>query len=80
MSIQYRDILYKNHKMTDPNTLEFEIEKTNLATYNTILKRAIRLAKRSHYEALFTKFKNDISSILFLLTLVPISLHKLICQ
>ncbi len=45
MSIQYRDILYKNHKMTDPNTLEFEIQKTNLATYNNILKRAIRLSK-----------------------------------
>ncbi len=27
MSIQYRDILYKNHKMTDLNTLEFEIQK-----------------------------------------------------
>ncbi len=28
-----RDILYKNHKMTDPNTLEFEIQKSNLATF-----------------------------------------------
>ncbi len=46
--------------MTDPNTLEFEIQKPKLATYNSILKRAIQLAKRSHYEALFTKFKNDI--------------------
>ncbi len=26
-SIQYRDILYKNHEMTDPNTLEFDIQK-----------------------------------------------------
>ncbi len=42
MSIQYRDSLYKNYKKTDPNTVEFEIQKSNLATYNTILKRAIR--------------------------------------
>ena len=59
-SIQFRDNLYKNYKMTDPNTPEFDIQKTNLATYNSILKKAIRLAKRSYYEALFTKFKNDI--------------------
>ncbi len=44
-SIQYRDNLSKNHKMTDPNTLEFDIQKTNLGMYNSILKRAIRLAK-----------------------------------
>ncbi len=59
-SIQYRDNLYKTHKMTNPNTPEFDIQNTNLGTYNSILKRAIRLAKRSYYEALFTKFKNDI--------------------
>ncbi len=27
MYIHYRDTLYKNHKMTDSNTLEFEIPK-----------------------------------------------------
>ena len=59
-SIQYKDNLYKKHKMTDPTLPEFDIQKLNLKTYNNILKRAIRLAKRSYYEALFNKFKNDI--------------------
>ncbi len=34
--------------MTDPNTPEFDIQKTNLETYNSILKRALLLAKRSY--------------------------------
>ncbi len=59
-SIQYRDNLYKNHKMTDPNTPEFDIQKTNLGMYTSILKGAIWLAKQSYCEGLFTKFKNDI--------------------
>ncbi len=46
--------------MTDPNTPKFDVQKTNLGTYNSILKRAIRLAKWSYYEGMFTKFKNDI--------------------
>ncbi len=47
-SIQYTDNLYTNHKMTDHNTPEFYIQKTNLGTYNSILKRTIRLAKQSY--------------------------------
>ncbi len=35
-------------------------KKTNLGTYNSIVKRAIQLGKRSYYEALLTQFKNDI--------------------
>ncbi len=46
--------------MTDFNTLEFDIQNTNLGTYNSILKRATRLDKQSYYEALFTKFKNEV--------------------
>ncbi len=46
--------------MTDSNTLKFDIQKTNLGMYHTILKRVIRLAKRSYYVGLLTKFKNDI--------------------
>ncbi len=46
--------------MTDPTLPEFDIQKFNLKTYNNILKKDIRLAKRSYYEALFNKFKNDI--------------------
>ena len=59
-SIQYRDNLYKNLKTSDPLSLEYFILKTNLATYNTILKKSIRIAKSNYYHALFDKFKNDI--------------------
>ncbi len=45
-SIQYRDNLYKNHKMTASNSPEFDIQKINLKTYNNILKKSIRLAKK----------------------------------
>ncbi len=59
-SIQYRDYLYEKHKMTRSHSLEFDIQNINLKTYNTILKKSIRLAKKSHYELLFLKFKDDI--------------------
>jgi len=59
-SILYRDKLYKKHKMTDPYSLDFTIQKINLKTYNTILNKAIRLAKKCYYEAIFLKFKDDI--------------------
>ncbi len=36
-SIQYRDNLYKKHKMTNPHSSEFDIQNINLKTYNTIL-------------------------------------------
>ncbi len=38
-SIQYRDKLYMNHKMTDPNSVKFSIQKINLKSYNGILKK-----------------------------------------
>ena len=59
-SIQYRDNLYKKHKMTQPETPEFDAQKVNLKAYNTILKRSIHLAKKSYYETLFLKFMGDI--------------------
>ncbi len=37
-SIQYRDNLYKNPKMADHNTPEFDIQNTNLGTYKVIMK------------------------------------------
>ncbi len=36
LSIQYRDNLYKKHKMADPTLAEFDIQKINLKTYNNI--------------------------------------------
>ncbi len=59
-SIQYRVNLYKKLKTTNPNSIQFAIHKTNLDTYNNILKKSIRLAKRNYYQTIFSKFKDDI--------------------
>ncbi len=39
---------------------EIEIQKINLKTNNTILKKSICLTKKSYYEIIFLKFKDDI--------------------
>ncbi len=54
-SIQYRDNMYKKHKMTNTHSPEFDIQKINLKKYNSILKKGIRLAKKTYYELLFKK-------------------------
>ncbi len=59
-SIQYKDNLYKKLKTTNSNSIQFAIHKTNLDTYNNILKRSIRLAKRNYYQTIFSKFKDGI--------------------
>jgi hypothetical protein len=59
-SIHYRDNMYKKLKWTDPLSTEFAALKTNLNTYNKILKTSIRLVKNKYYQAIFAKFKNDI--------------------
>ncbi len=39
-SIQHRDNMYKKkHKMTNPHSPEFDIQKINLKTYNSILQK-----------------------------------------
>ena len=48
-SIKYRDKLYKDLKITNPNISQYDDIHTNLKTYNTILKRSIRLAKKTYY-------------------------------
>ncbi len=45
-SINYRDNMYKNLKMTHPDSQQFTILKANLNTYNNILKRNILLQKK----------------------------------
>ncbi len=57
-SINYRDKLYQNFKMTDPNSQTYNILKINLKTYNIILKRSIQLQKKLYYEVCFKKYKN----------------------
>lgn len=58
-SIKFRDKLYKKFKKTKINSPEYQTLKTNLNTFNTIMKRTIRAAKKSYYESLFNKYKND---------------------
>ncbi len=58
-SIHLRDNLYKNLKMTDPISPDYTIMQINLKTYNNILKTSIQALKKSYYETLFNKFKND---------------------
>ena len=59
-SIRYRDTLYKQLKMSDPNSPDYETTNTILKTYNSILKRNIRAAKQIYFESRFNQFKNDI--------------------
>ena len=58
-SIKYRDKLYKDLKITNPNISQYDDIHTNLKTYNTILKRSIRLAKKTYYTQEFNIHKND---------------------
>ncbi len=46
--------------MTDDNSTNYYTLKTNLKTYNSILKKSIRIAQIKYYEAIFSKFKGDI--------------------
>ena len=59
-SIKFRDGLYKKLKETQPTDVRYETLKTNLNTYNRILKHMIRTAKRQHYHTLFNRNKHDI--------------------
>ena len=60
-SIQHRDKLYKQMKLTNPDSQEYEILPiTDLKTYNVILKRSFRIAKQSYFETHFNQFKFDI--------------------
>ena len=59
-SIKFRDNLYKTHKMTNPDSEQYYIQVANLKTFNSILKKSIREAKKNYYNNLFMKFKCDI--------------------
>ena len=62
-SISFRDNLYIKKKKTNPNSAEYHIISTNLKTFNNILKKTIRSAKKSYYETLFNKYKGDIKGM-----------------
>ena len=59
-SIRYRDKLYVSFKKCQINTPQYFTLKSNLSTYNKILKATIREAKQLHYHSLFKKYKHDI--------------------
>ena len=61
-SIRYRDKLYKQLKLTNPDTFEYSVLKINLKSYNAILKRSFRIAKQIHFETCFNKFQSDIKN------------------
>ena len=59
-SIKFRDKMYSRMKANSSIPTLFNTLKTELATYNSILKKLIREAKKNHYDQCFHKFKNDI--------------------
>lgn len=59
-SIRYRDKLYTSLKREIINTEAYYIKKTNLKTYNCILRQCIRSAKKGYYYNCFENTKNDI--------------------
>ena len=58
-SISYRDKLYLKLKRTPVDSDRHNILKYNLKTYQSILKRLIRDAKKQYYQKQFEKYKND---------------------
>ena len=61
-SIRHRDKLYKQIKLTNPDSPEHEMLLINLRTYTIILKKSFRIAKQSYFETRFNQFKFDIKN------------------
>ena len=61
-SIRYRDKLYKQIKLTNPESSKYAILLVNLKTYNSILKTSFRKAKQLYYDKCFNNFKFDIKN------------------
>ena len=60
LSIRFRDKLYKKVLNSRNNPTLHETLKSNLTTYNRILKQMIKEAKKAYYGSCFTKYKNDV--------------------
>ena len=79
--------MYKKQKSEKPNCHKYITIKTNLKTYNTILKRSIRLAKiKLFYHSHFAKYKNDaqktwslINSIYYIKLQFSLSVYLSVC-
>ena len=61
-SIQHRAKLYKQIKLTNPDSPEHEILLINRKALNVILKRSFRIAKQSYFETRFNQFKFNIKN------------------
>ena len=59
-SIAFRDKLYIKLKKTNLTSIDYNITKTNLCTYNKILRQCIRSAKKNYYDKCFKENRNDI--------------------
>ena len=53
--------MYKQLKLTDHSSNNYETIKINLKTYNTILKKNIRAAKQIYFESRFSLLLYTIS-------------------
>lgn len=58
-SISKRDKLYRKFKNTSKTSAYYTALKNELQTCNRALKYCIQQAKRTYYESLFDKYKND---------------------
>jgi len=58
-SIKFRDSLYRRYRATATDDPLYNTLKTNLHTYNRILKQSIRKAKTAYYRSCFEKYKDD---------------------
>jgi hypothetical protein len=58
-SVKYRDKLYGKMKKARTEQ-EYYLCKTNLQTYNRILKQTIRNAKKQYYQTCFNNYRDDI--------------------
>ena len=61
-SIRFRDKLYFKLKTSDINSPIYNTLEINLKTYNKILKKLIREAKKSYYDTILKKYHNDIKN------------------
>ena len=55
-SIRYRDKLYKQTLLTNPDLPEYHMLNINLKTYNCIVKRSFRMAKQIYTTKIGTLF------------------------
>ena len=58
-SIKYRDNLYMKLKSAETNDDNYNTLKINLNTYNKILKKSIREAKKTYFYNSFKKYNGD---------------------